>query len=267
MTTEFIHTMYGLFESWTNDLITSQLREFSAHTRNELAMLRHFVRPGDCLLDIGAHIGTFSVPFARFAGEAGRVIAFEANPANFSLLRKNVDLNGLLERVEAHQGVVTCRPEPCVMRLGPGANSGMYFFVPAREGEKGHEVIHLDDWLDRRVDVQRIDVIKIDVEGAEMDVLRSCSRCILAHRPAIYLEINVVALSVFGASSADIERHLRSLGYRLFRNIGERNSVHDRFRMAECDSLEREGVFFDILALHRADERCRHAERLVAAEA
>lgn len=262
MTTEIIQTMYGCFEGWKDDLITSQLRDFSAHTRNELAMLRQFVRPGDCLLDIGAHIGTFAVPFARFVGDTGRVIAFEANPDNFSLLRKNIDRNGLAERIETHRGVVTSRREPCAMHLEQGANSGMYFFPPARQGEACHAVIHLDEWLDGRADILRADLIKIDVEGAEMDVLHSCSRHMVAHRPALYVEINAKALRSFGASPSEIERHLRTHGYRLFRNIGDRNSSHDRFHVVECGALEKAGEFFDVLGVHESDERCRKAERL-----
>lgn len=267
MTTELVQTMYGSFEGWKDDLITSQLKRFSAHTRNELAMLREFIRPGDCLLDVGAHIGTFAVPFARFVGEAGRVIAFEANPGNFSLLRGNVARNGFGGRVETHHGVVTCRREPCAMHLKQGANSGMYFFTPADPGETGHDVLHLDEWLDRRADIGRIDLIKIDVEGAEMDVLRSCARHMAAHRPALYIEINVKGLTAFGGSAAEIDQHLRLHGYRLFRNIGERNSAHDGFRIVECPSLEEAGVFFDVLAVHASDERCGLAERLQAESA
>lgn len=265
MTTQLVQTMYGLFEAWNDDIITGQLRDFSAHTRNELAMLREFVRPGDCLLDIGAHIGTFAVPFARFTGRQGKVVAFEANPDNFSLLRKNVDTNGLTGLIEPYQGVVTNRREPCAMRLGPEDNSGMHMFTPARPGEQGHDVIHLDEWLGRRTDIHRVDLIKVDVEGAEMDVLRSCARQIIAHRPALYIEINVKALAVFAATASEIERVVRSYGYRLFRNIGDRNSTHDRFRVVECDSLGEAGDFFDVLAVHESDKRCGKAERLAVA--
>jgi FkbM family methyltransferase len=265
MTTERVETMYGLFEAWAGDLITSQLRDFSAHTRNELAMLRHFVRPGDSVLDIGAHIGTFAIPFAHFVGAEGRVVAFEANPENLTLLRTNIALNAFGDRIEAHQGVVTSRREPCVMRAGQEGNSGTCFFEPARAGEPGHAVIHLDEWLERGPGPQRFDLVKVDVEGAEMDVLRSCARHTDVHRPALYLEINLAALAVFGASAPDIDEHLRRHGYRLFRNVGDRNSTHDRFRIVECRSLADGGAFFDVLALHGSDGRCCDAERLAAA--
>ena len=267
MTTERIETMYGLFEAWAGDLITSQLRDFSAHTRNELAMLEQFIRSGDRVLDVGAHIGTFAIPFAGFVGVGGRVVAFEANPDNLALLRTNIALNGLAERIEAHQGVVTSRREPCAMRPGQEGNSGTCFFEPAREGEAGHDVVHLDEWIARSSGPRRFDLVKVDVEGAEMDVLRSCARHTAEHRPALYLEINLAALEVFGATARDIDDHLRAHGYRLFRNVGERNSSHDRFRIVELGSLAEGGGFFDVLALHGCDARCRDAERLAASAA
>ncbi|WP_413701739.1 hypothetical protein ACLKMH_09390 [Psychromonas sp. KJ10-10] len=61
---EIVHTMYGDFTCWKNDLITDQLKAYSAHTRNELAMLSTIIQEGDNILDIGAHIGTFSIPFS-----------------------------------------------------------------------------------------------------------------------------------------------------------------------------------------------------------
>ncbi|HIO97458.1 MAG TPA: hypothetical protein EYG71_05970, partial [Leucothrix sp.] len=60
--TEKCKTMYGVFESWKGDVITVQLKKYSAHTRNELAMLKSFIAKGDNIIDIGAHIGTYSIP-------------------------------------------------------------------------------------------------------------------------------------------------------------------------------------------------------------
>jgi len=59
--TERVETDHGTFRSFRDDLVTRQLRRFGAHQRNELAMLLGFVRPGDRVVDVGAHVGTFSV--------------------------------------------------------------------------------------------------------------------------------------------------------------------------------------------------------------
>lgn len=264
MRTERVETIYGLFEGWTDDLITGQLKRFSAHTRNELAMLRRFVRPGDCVLDVGAHVGTFAVPLALFAGPGGKVVAFEASPDNFALLSTNVGLNALADRIECHLGVVTDRQGSFARRRDDGANSGMWYFVPASGDDAVHAAIQLDEWLAGRPDLARIDVVKVDVEGAELDVLRACARTIATHRPVVYLEVNTAALARFGATARDVGSHLADLGYRFFRNAGDRNSAHDRFRLVPLEAIEQGGEFFDVLALPAADDRCREAERLAA---
>ncbi len=73
-----IDTLYGVFHASEGDLIADQLKRYSAHTRNELSMIRDVIRDGDNIVDIGAHIGTFSIPFARFNTGQRKVDAFEA---------------------------------------------------------------------------------------------------------------------------------------------------------------------------------------------
>jgi hypothetical protein len=62
--TTVVKTIFGPIVSFENDLITAQLETFGAHTRNELAMLLRCVEPGDLILDIGAHVGTYTLQLA-----------------------------------------------------------------------------------------------------------------------------------------------------------------------------------------------------------
>ena len=101
-----VETIYGAFFSWEGDRITHQLEKYSAHTRNELAMLRAFVREGDAILDLGAHIGTFSIPFSIFNQKKGTIYSFEANPNNYALLEKNIQMNNLDEIIIPTHAVI-----------------------------------------------------------------------------------------------------------------------------------------------------------------
>src|SRR5438105_4568100 len=140
--------MYGSFFTWKDDLITAQLKSYSAHTRNELAMVLSYVRPGASIIDAGAHIGTYAIPLACAAAPKGRVYAFEANPDNFELLKLNITANHHEDRIRCVQAVIADQPTRASMSLPPGGNSGMYYFLPQNEGPSaGVESVGIDDWL------------------------------------------------------------------------------------------------------------------------
>jgi hypothetical protein len=99
----------------------------------------------------------------------------------------------------------------------------------------------------------------------ELSVLRSARRVIERDRPILYFEVVVEQMARFGITKGDIEAFLRSHDYRFFRNVGERNSTNDAFTLAEVQTLDEGGVFFDVLAVPRASARLARAEEAIAA--
>jgi FkbM family methyltransferase len=253
---EIIETIYGTFFSWAGDLFSEQLKTYSAHTRNELAMLRSFLRCGDNVVDIGAHIGTFCIPFTRFIGEQGRVYAFEANPDNYALLERNIQANGLHERIHPVCAVVSETSGSFKKMLPTGGNSGMYYFLDGHHAADGElSSINVDRWMAQNASGLPLHLIKIDTEGAEVNMLRACKGIIEEQRPIIYCEINVAALKSFNSSPQDIQSFLNSFGYHFFRNTGQRNSDNDEYAIAHLKNLKQGGPFFDVLAIHPSSER------------
>ena len=64
------------------------------HEKTIVNLVKNEIKKGDVVIDIGAHIGYYTVLFAKLVGPEGRVFAFEASPTNFKILKKNVDVNG-----------------------------------------------------------------------------------------------------------------------------------------------------------------------------
>ena len=161
-------------------------------------MLLSFVRSGDHVLDIGAHIGTFSVPLGRAVGEAGRVVAFEPVADNFELLERNILRNNLADVVEPIRAVVASRESPLYVSRIEG-NSGATSFS-RDHGEPVGEipVVSVDgwwrSWTARPPSVQ---VVKIDVEGMEHEVLSSGAEMIDTFRPVVHFEVDL-ALAFHG---------------------------------------------------------------------
>ena len=248
--TEKISTLYGTFHCWPDDLINRQLIKFGAHTRNELSMLREFIAPGDNIVDVGAHIGSFAVPFARFNQGLGSIFAFEAHPGNFRLLCMNITENGLDSSISPVNAIVFDR-DVTFKVTADAANTGTFTFLPDSASDHHAPVVSLDAWHEVGGANLKVHLLKVDVEGAELAVLNSARKLIVSSRPMLYIEINQAALARFNVKIGQIEEFLRTLGYELFRNIGERNSANDVFRMKRIDKLESEGRFFDVLAIHR----------------
>ena len=110
-------------------------------------------------------------------------------------------------------------------------------------------------------------MVKIDVEGMELSVLRSARGVIERDRPLLYFEVAVEQMARFGINRGDVEAFLRAYDDRFFRNVGERNSTNDAFPLAELQSHSEGGAFFDVLAVPRDSARVARAEEAVAAAA
>jgi FkbM family methyltransferase len=243
-----VEAAFGPMFAFPDDLVTQQITEFGAHTRPELAFLLSVVREGDRVFDLGAHIGTFTVPLAKKVGSTGRVVAVEATPEIFAAAVRNVALHDLADRVVLRNAVVgPPGAYEAVVELG---NTSATFFR-SRPLAAAHDTITIDA-LAGETFVP--DVIKIDVEGLEAQALLP-SNVLRARKPIIYAEIAETHLARAGASVEDLNGFFRQLGYRLFRNVGARNAANDTFEVAELRTLHDGGTFFDVLAVYEDDPR------------
>lgn len=153
----------------------------------EPGMMRLFsrlVQPGMVVVDIGAHIGIYTLYALRLLSGHGRVYSFEPTPRTFALLHDNVQVNGFLESGMIHfdRRAVSDRAGAATF-TAYAANSGHNtLFAGAASGETlTVETVTLDEALAQE---PRIDVIKIDAEGGEPFILRGMTR-ILANNPEI----------------------------------------------------------------------------------
>ena len=161
-----------------------------------------FLRPGQTFLDCGANVGYFSIVAGHRVGPTGRVLAVEANPTTFGLLSDNLRLNGFGDGVHC-----ALTNEPGDVTLHMSRAGGDVYSSLRREGiNNGQDVESfvvpgrlLDDVLaDRKID--RVDMVKVDIEGAELDVLRSAPRLMEIDRPLIICEYGMNTWPAFGAS-------------------------------------------------------------------
>lgn len=147
------------------------------------AFVREHVQPGDVAIDVGAHVGLFTLLLAYEVWERGHVIAYEANPNTLRLLRDNIAMNYLDDRVEIVGRAAGARSGRAQL-IAPERFRAMSSIQPLDEatllsGSKVDTVERFDvetEPLDTHVGrFEKIDVVKIDVEGAEEQVFAGMS--------------------------------------------------------------------------------------------
>ncbi|RMG10879.1 MAG: FkbM family methyltransferase, partial [Deltaproteobacteria bacterium] len=164
---------------------------------------------GMTFFDVGSHVGYYSLCAARAVGPEGRVVAFEASAENYRFLCAHIERNRL-SQVEAHHLGIAARPGR--RRFRPGRGSGTGRLDPERETDPAEgdgalvEVTSLDAFCTSRG--LRPQVLKIDVEGGEVEVLDGAAALLAAERP-------ILLLSTHGAPlAAACRQRLSPLGYR-----------------------------------------------------
>ena len=187
------------------------------------------VRPGDTVLDVGAHVGYATLRFAQWVGDGGRVIAFEPLPAHLAAVRQNLELNGWLDRASLVAAAASDRPGEAHFVADDGLNLGVGALAPVVPGRAATTAastvatvaattvatVALDDWIDAQR-VASIALCKIDIEGAEGLALRGLSRSLAAHRVgALLIELHPATLPAFGDSVAGVVALCESRGYRV----------------------------------------------------
>lgn len=189
-----------------SDAIGRMIAKYGQWAEAELRGLLALLAPGDQVIEVGAHVGAMTVALAKRVGPAGRLFAFEPQPRMFGLLAANLAANGL-DHVRAINALVGAtegwRALPPVP-TGP-ANLGAVSFVGQPTVAAGPDAVPqvtLDGW---GAGLDRLRLIKIDVEGMEAEVLAGARGLVRRLRPVIQAECTTAAGFDALAAFADAE--------------------------------------------------------------
>ena len=245
-----VQSVHGPMLAFKDDFITKQILRFGAHTRPEIAFVVSVVESGDAVFDLGAHIGTYSIPLARKAGSEGKLLAVEATRRTFSVLERNLRDAGLATKITTVNALIGRTGQSYTAHTPEGNTGGTYYAV-ADDGGDSVGAVTLDELCQRYFTPR---VIKIDIEGGELSAFAESS-VLQRTRPIVYAEVNRKALELQDASVGGMQTLFRDAGYRMFRNVGDRHASHDNFVVAELDALPTNKNNFDVMAIHRDDPR------------
>jgi FkbM family methyltransferase len=175
------------------------------------------LRPGDSVFDIGANLGLHTLLAARLVGAGGSVWAFEPVPANLRLLRRNLELNDLLGWVHVVPKAVSNSPSPFLdmaIASGSAETDPTASICTHGVGEASIQVknVRLDELSLPSEKALRL--VKVDVEGAELEVLRGGEQLLQRTQPLLIIEVHGDGLQKLGGSIEDLNAFLERLGYR-----------------------------------------------------
>ncbi len=192
------------------------------HARNEVAALSRLLRPNSVFVDAGAHLGEFTL-FAAKRLTQGRVLALEPMEPVFRLLEHNVKQNGL-HNVQLGRMALLDRAGALKLYGGFEPPEGAFDDDTVATSFKGYgrtleigeaPAITLDEAV-KTFELPRVDVIKMDIEGAEILALRGAEQTLKRWRPALILEVSEVLLEQAQSESKELETLLGPLGYSFY---------------------------------------------------
>ena len=189
-------------------------------TPHALRWLSDYLREGDVFVDVGANVGIYSLAAAEVVGSLGRVISFEPDPSNFDLLTRNVKLNGFenVRLVEAAVG--DGKEKVAFFQDSNGENSQAW-----QDQEQQRRSVEVSQTCLDEVIPYRINLIKIDVQGFEVKVLRGARNSIKRQRQlALFLEVWPYGIKGAGDSTGEMVSLLYDeFGFSVYL-VGEANN-------------------------------------------
>jgi FkbM family methyltransferase len=209
------------FGSWwlaRNDFVGAAL--FHGGFENvERTFVESFLRPGMTVLDIGAHHGFYTLLASQKVGPRGRVLAIEASPRERERLAVHLRINGC-KNVEVEGRALGETEGDAELYVVEGSQNGCNSLRKPEVSEPLKIIPVPVERLDivlREHQISRVDFIKIDVEGAELSVLKGASQLLGNYpRPVILVEVYSIRTEPWGYAAGDIIRYLANADYRWF---------------------------------------------------
>lgn len=171
------------------------------------------IKPDDVILDVGAYIGIYTVAIAKRLNNQGKVIAFEPDTKSYATLQSMVQLNQVSERVEAVNVAVGAVDQNILFEMGRESQS--HIDLTASRNVTTVRCIRLDTL----VAGQKVDIIKIDVEGYEKWVLEGANQILSRGEKAprfLHIEVHPFAWSQTETSSESLLALLKKFGYQAY---------------------------------------------------
>jgi FkbM family methyltransferase len=200
--------------------------------------LMSLIKPGDFVMDIGTNYGTTILQFANLIGVKGKAFGFEPDPINFEICKQNIQLNQFKNLSVENIGLGNKEAEVNLV-VDFESNRGGNRISENIVGKESHQIkiIQFDNWiLDKKI--EKINLIKIDVEGYEMEVLKGAEQSIIKYKPILFIELDDNNLKQQNSSAKELISYLINLNYFIINSLtNQQVNFDDNFLNCHYDII------------------------------
>jgi FkbM family methyltransferase len=198
--------------------ILNHFQNNSIYEPETFLAFEHILKAGDIFIDVGTHIGFFSLVASRMVGDSGKVLSFELNPTNYAHLLTHMNINEI-RNILPHNWAVADKSGPTEFYNNTDNDGGHSlwdcgkheFNVKSKQSPEVRPAycVALDDYIKDA----SVRLIKIDTEGAEVSVISGMKQLLQRCKPVVIAEINDFGLSQMGTNQEEMRNIMSDLGY------------------------------------------------------
>ena len=181
-----------------------------------IKFLKHTLKEGDTFFDVGTNIGSYSLVASKIVGNSGKVYSFEPVFKTLKKLTETVERNNF-NNIQIEKKIVSDKNESINIYASPDDNIGMSSIVKKFENVKPESVpsVILDEYIIAQK-IKKITLVKIDVEGAELAVLKGMKRILKEIKPIIFIEISNDVLADIAIDAQEIIDFILEYDYSIY---------------------------------------------------
>ncbi len=222
---EKISLPWGTLNLNTTDPVISTALLFNVYEPYATKIFLHHLRPGMTVIDVGANIGYYSVLAASVVGSTGQIYAFEPDPENFALLQQNAQTNSM-PQIKPVAAALSEQTGKSTLYLSPDNKGDHRIVSELKEDRKG---VVIDTWrfdeFAKHNNINNVNLIKIDVQGAENFVLKGMEQTLQgSHSLVLFLEYWPAGLAATMPRPTDLIERLWNSGFVIY-EISEKDEA------------------------------------------
>lgn len=194
------------------EYVQAFLYNYGAYELPTINFFRKQIKQGMCVIDVGANVGYHSLIMTKLVGQKGSVYSFEPEIKNIELLNTNIKLNRF-KNINIIKKAVSNQNGSIKLYLSNSDNLGVHSTVFCEDTVSNKfeeiEAVKLDDFVTDN-QIKKVDFVKIDVEGAETDVLAGMENILLNHRPIIVMELVEKLQNIKGWTTKSVKEMMKN---------------------------------------------------------